>query len=245
MRIVLDFDIDDFLELPLDYNNIIQGVLYSNISEDLGNYLHEKGYFSDSRSFKMFTFSNVIGQYKIQQHTKTIRFYKTFKLIVSSPIERFIQELGTSLARNPFITINRQTVHVNSIGVQFLTDVKSYGVIKMISPMVAYSTLSKHDGKKITHYFSPFEKEFSDLVLENILKKYRAFYKSEPNGTIRLETENVNKKNEKIIMYKDTVIKGWTGIYRVSGNQELIKLAYYAGLGSKNSQGFGSFEFCK
>ncbi|RKX92249.1 MAG: CRISPR-associated endoribonuclease Cas6, partial [Spirochaetes bacterium] len=39
-----------------------------------------------------------------------------------------------------------------------------------------------------------------------------------------------------------TIIKGWTGTFVLNGNRKILKLAYYTGLGSKNSQGFGMFE---
>jgi len=43
-------------------------------------------------------------------------------------------------------------------------------------------------------------------------------------------------------MYKNFLIKGWMGTFRLQGLKKALKLAYDAGLGSKNSQGFGMFE---
>ncbi|NSW80643.1 MAG: CRISPR-associated endoribonuclease Cas6, partial [Chthonomonadetes bacterium] len=50
---------------------------------------------------------------------------------------------------------------------------------------------------------------------------------------------HVNKRNEHIVFYKDTVIKAWSGVYEVSLPEPLFRMAMDAGLGSKNSQGFG------
>ncbi|MDN5332516.1 MAG: CRISPR-associated endoribonuclease Cas6 [Tepidanaerobacteraceae bacterium] len=44
------------------------------------------------------------------------------------------------------------------------------------------------------------------------------------------------------VIYKDVIIKGWMGVYILKGDPVLLKIAYDAGLGSKNSQGFGCFE---
>jgi len=44
------------------------------------------------------------------------------------------------------------------------------------------------------------------------------------------------------VKYKGTVIKGWMGIYRLKGAVSLLKMALDAGLGAKNSQGFGCVE---
>jgi CRISPR-associated endoribonuclease Cas6 len=38
------------------------------------------------------------------------------------------------------------------------------------------------------------------------------------------------------------VIKGWTGLYEVKLPEPYFRLAYDAGLGSKNAQGFGMVE---
>jgi CRISPR-associated endoribonuclease Cas6 len=50
------------------------------------------------------------------------------------------------------------------------------------------------------------------------------------------------KYNERIVYFKHTVIKGYTGIYRLTGSPELIKVTYDAGLGAKSSEGFGMWE---
>lgn len=42
--------------------------------------------------------------------------------------------------------------------------------------------------------------------------------------------------------YRETVIKGWTGIYELDLPEPFFYLAYDAGLGSKNSQGFGMLK---
>lgn len=44
------------------------------------------------------------------------------------------------------------------------------------------------------------------------------------------------------MLFKGTVIKGWTGLYELSLPEPLFQIAYDTGLGSKNSQGFGMVE---
>ena len=50
------------------------------------------------------------------------------------------------------------------------------------------------------------------------------------------------KVKESIILYKDTVVKGWCGVFLMEGHLTLIRCVYDTGLGAKNSQGFGMFE---
>jgi len=41
------------------------------------------------------------------------------------------------------------------------------------------------------------------------------------------------------------LIKGWKGRYILEGDPQLIRFGYDAGLGSRNSQGYGIFEVMK
>lgn len=115
---------------------------------------------------------------------------------------------------------------------------------KAISPISVHKTINIK-AKKKTVYFSPFEKEFENSVKNNLIRKYEAFTQkklSKENFSIIPAT--VESKDSKIFIYeKDKqrpfVIKGWTGIYKIEGESELIKFAYRSGLGARNSQGFG------
>ncbi len=48
--------------------------------------------------------------------------------------------------------------------------------------------------------------------------------------------------DQKILNFKGTVIKGWTGLYEVNLPEPYFRLAYDAGFGAKNAQGFGMVE---
>ncbi|MBC7262393.1 MAG: CRISPR-associated endoribonuclease Cas6, partial [Chloroflexi bacterium] len=50
---------------------------------------------------------------------------------------------------------------------------------------------------------------------------------------------------EAIVLFKGTVIKGWTGLYELNLPEPYFSLAYDAGLGAKNPQGFGMVEVVK
>jgi CRISPR-associated endoribonuclease Cas6 len=50
------------------------------------------------------------------------------------------------------------------------------------------------------------------------------------------------KVREKILRYKENIVRGWSGLFVLSDNPVLMKFIYDAGLGSKNPQGFGMVE---
>ncbi|HLI46751.1 MAG TPA: CRISPR-associated endoribonuclease Cas6 [Geobacterales bacterium] len=242
MRLLIELNSERDLIIPIHYNYHIQSFLYNSISPKLAEILHNYGFPIEKRRFKLFTFSRILGEYQINKDEEKIVFSSPFRFIVSSVMKEFIEEIAEELIRRESVEILSQRVSLNSVEVSDLSINRDRLKIKMLSPITIYSTLSRADGRKKTYYYTPFEKEFSQLISENARKKFRAFYEKEPDGEIHLTPLNVNMSNQKIISYKNTVIKGWMGIYELSGDTKLMKLVYDAGLGGKNSQGFGCFE---
>jgi hypothetical protein len=54
-----------------------------------------------------------------------------------------------------------------------------------------------------------------------------------------VKPRKVGKTDQQILNFKGFWIKGWTGLYEAKLPDPYFRLAYDAGLGSKNSQGFG------
>lgn len=229
------------LILPIHYNHIIQSFIYKHISAKLANWLHSEGYTVGKRRFTLFTFSRLLG--KFQFKLDNIEFYPPIKLKISSPVNTFIQEFVETIMRSNSIKLAQNKLQIVSVEVEPQPKLKKKLTIRMLSPVTIYSTLSKADGAKKTYYYSPFEDEFKELIEQNIKKKYQALYQRESTAlSLRIFPKNVDRNAEKIINYKGTIIKGWMGTYTLMGSEKLILLAYDAGLGGKNAQGFGMFE---
>jgi len=85
-------------------------------------------------------------------------------------------------------------------------------------------------------------------VLDNLKKKVVAFYGEgkypELDGAY-IRPYRVDEKNMAIVKYKGFVIKGWMGLFKLNLPEPYLSLAYNAGLGAKNSQGFGMWEVYK
>jgi len=242
MRLVVELSSEKEFSVPIHYNHYIQGFIYNSISPKLAQILHDYGFPLEKRKFKLFTFSRILGKYNANSSDGVIAFSSPFKIIISSVMKQFIQEIGEELLRKETLRIASNVVSVISVEVSDFPIDQSKIRIKMLSPVTIYSTLSSSNGRKKTYYYNPFEREFSQLLSGNAKKKLKAFYNKDSRGGIQLSGQNLSNKNEKIISYKGTVIKGWMGVYELSGDPELIKIVYDTGLGSKNSQGFGCFE---
>ncbi len=54
-----------------------------------------------------------------------------------------------------------------------------------------------------------------------------------------VKPRKVGKMDQQILNFKGFWITGWTGLYEVNLPEPYFRLAYDAGFGSKNAQGFG------
>lgn len=242
MRIAIEFEGEN-LSFPLEYNYIIQGFIYRNIAKSLASFLHNKGFVTKGRSFKLFTFSRLLGKYKI--NTDRIEFEERVKFWIASPVDNLIESFASNLARKPEVFLGDERFYVTSIEVKQKPSCNNAEIF-MLSPVTVYSTLLKPEGGKKTYYYNPKEEEFGRLINENMRKKYTAFHGKEVDDLgIDITPVRVRASDEKIVRYKGFIIKGWMGRYRIKGDEELISLAYDTGLGAKNSQGFGMFEINK
>ena len=255
MRIKFTFDLPEGkIELPIHYNHIVQAMIYANISDTLADFIHNEGFRFEKRTFKLFTFSRLMGKHRVRKahqnknkafSSTTITYDSPLSFYLSSPYEDILQEFANRTVAGTSIRMGRHDIFIASVRVLFPPAVNESALkIKMLSPMAVRSTLYDKTGARKTYYYSPLEKEFPELISRNILKKYYSFngcYPEDREFVIRpflfAENKNLRKMN-----YKGFVIKAYDGIYELSGSKELIGFAYDCGLGERNSQGCGMFE---
>lgn len=244
MRISLTFNADKDIILPIQYNHLLQGFLYNSLSnKDYGHFLHQVGYEINNKVFRLFTFSRILGRFRINHASEKISFQPPVYIIVSSPLEQFITDLAETLIKSDTLFLGQNILEIASISVHRDISFADTMQIKMLSPMVAYSTVMI-DGKKRTEYSSPWTSRFTEIARQNLLSKYQILYRELPQNQEFKVIPNGNQKHKfKIVAnYKGTIIEGYNGIYWLKGNPELIRVAYETGLGSKNAQGFGCWE---
>ena len=244
MRISVNLEAEQDIELPVQYNHILQGFLYNNLTDkDYREFLHHTGYREGNKVFKLFTYSRLLGRFKLDQQSGRISFKSPVEIVISSAVEQFLTDLAETLIKSDSKLLGKNRVEVKSISVhrdiEFTQEIK----IKMLSPVVAYTTLQNED-IKYTYYLSPWKSQFADIARNNLLSKCEIIHGFKPeNQELKIiPNGNQEKKFEKTLNYKGTIIKGYNGIYWLKGSPELIKIAYDTGLGSKNSQGFGCWE---
>lgn len=230
------------MTLPLRYNHIIQGFIYENISESLASWLHDQGESFNRRRFKLFTFSRLLGRYKISDGN--ILFKGPLELHISSVHEKILKSLANHLLRGEWLRFGRGYCKLEGIEVQNPVFDNTRIKVRALSPIVIYSTLEKGDGRKKTYYYSPYENDWKEQILFNLERKANALGWNWclDHTDHFVKPLKVSNRDLKIIEYKGTIIKGWMGLYELELPKAFLNLAYDAGLGSKNSQGFGCID---
>lgn len=252
MRIKLTYEKIDSsdISIPAHYNYDLQGLIYRTFSEQIGTKLHEEGYLFGNRKFKLFHYSRILEYGKFIKRTETqkyLQYGSTISFYFSSPIDGISEDLGEQAFRKREFQFYNQKLFLSCLEVETPPRIEGNMLIKMLSPMTVYSTLEKPDGGKITHYYHPQDQEFSNSALENARKKYQLIHeKPAEHLSFSLTPQYVSfKQNHSVIFFKDIPVEAWSGIYKISGDPELIQVTYESGLGSKNSAGFGMWELWK
>jgi CRISPR-associated endoribonuclease Cas6 len=181
------------------------------------------------------------GRFEINKEKGSIRFLDEISMTISSPVSEFCNSVANGMLTKRWLDFGGNRVEAkNMIVRQHMVD-KQQVRIKSLSPIVVYSTLLRPDGRKYTCYFQPGEPDYNRLISGNLRKKYEAYYNEEAPAE-DVKVEKLGQLNMHVMNYKKTVIKGYSGKLLLTGPSGLLQMAIDAGLGSKNSQGFGCVE---
>lgn len=224
--------------LPFQYSNILQAIVLSMLEDDVyRKFVHDEGFQYEKRSFKLYTYSRLIGRAKVNRTSKTFNFGEHCTLYLASMDEKFLSNIlnGFLEAGRTISFGGNKAMIENMEGIQC---VDKNEIFTTLSPITTYSTLYDKEGGKHIYYYNPFEKEFSKNITENLKKKYYSFYNKMPENDF-FEIFPGDKVKECALVYKGKLVKGWTGDFICHGSDEMMEVALSAGVGSRNSQGFG------
>ncbi len=242
MQLKLSFSLNKPLSLPLGHHAALQGFLYHLLGEsaEYADFLHETGYMDGAHSFKLFVFSTLRGRHSIDSNR--IVFYDHIDLEVRSPRNEFCNILMTALQNRSSLELEHQEIELSECTFSKKTISKNCIDIRMLSPLTL-STTYREEEKKKTRYLSPADEDFLNALRHNTESKYRASFGEDPKTAIDFEILSNDEDDRYITRFNNHIyITGWNGTYRLSGDPDILTFLYDAGLGSRNSQGFGMFE---
>ncbi len=243
MRIKLSLCGEGKFLLKMEYKSSLQAVIYAMLDEKFASWLHNKGFEYEKRSFKLFCFTGFQETYKFIKESQQFLYPQEISFYLSSPVYEILEQTAKNFATSTEINIAGNRLVINSIEIIPDENIETGKIrINAVEPVEVHSTLSKADGTRKTYYYSPKEKEFSDLINANIRKKWFSLYGEESPHNIKIEPVNMKFCKERVQNFKNKTLKGWTGHFWLEGNPEILKFALDTGIGSSNSAGYGFIE---
>lgn len=239
MKFYLTFSCTSPVTLPMSYNHILQAALLAWLQdEEYTAFLHDKGYRKEHRVFKLYSFSELQGNHYLDKKSRKLVFEDTVSICISSYVEEMEEYVKASLEAERPLRLGNVLLPVEKAYI--VEDVLEDCIVQAISPITIHSTYELPTGTKKTYYYEPGEKDFSRMLCDNLVRKYKTVYDREPvNPFFTLEPLKDGSVKKRVVRYRNTVIIGWVGRFRMSGSKELLKLALLAGVGARNSMGFG------
>ncbi len=243
--------------LPINYMYPLSAVVYkifSSGSEEVAKWLHEEG-FKDStgKNLKLFNFAQLsFEKYQIQQDS--IRCFGNCSFIMSSPIEtELIETFVQGIFRQQEISIGNRTYssefRIKEVEIQKPIEFTSECIFRTITP-ITVSTMIELHGKPSIYYYRPNENGFTEAIRNNLIKKYNMVYGREYDGILEISLPDMENSKSKLIHIKEgtkeeTKVKGFLCELDIVAEPDMMKVAYYCGLGEKNSMGFGMIKVRK
>lgn len=247
MRLKIELISNQKVKLPVGYNAYIQALVYNFLDKADSKWLHDEGYKFENRQFRLFTFSSILERGDYIREKKLFIFPENISFYISSPLEWVLEQIAKNFIKSTKVRIGSNDLIISSIDVMKPVKFTNSSIkVRAITPIEVHSTIVKPDGKKLTYYYSPFEKEFNNLINENSKKKWKSLFRKDCEYNISIYPHFRGSGYERIVYFgtgdNKTIIKGWKGYFEVSGEIEILQFIYDAGLGSRNSQGFGMVE---
>ena len=252
MRIKITCDIGESLRLPINYNYFLTGVIYQFLKEsdpEYAHFLHQDGYELENRRFKLFTFSQLMAKRR-EIRGDQIHFRSPLTWHVSSSQEPFLQNFAASLMGAGILQIQRQRLQVRDVEVLRQPRFGPQMTFRCLSP-VTMSTVREQADKLVTHYCLPDDPQFSELVRQNLIRKYEVVHQQPPTEksfAMTFDQAYIDKRKgdvTRLVDFKGTKIRSIMSPFHVIGAPELIRIGYECGFGDKNSMGFGMVEILR
>ena len=251
MRIEITCNIGEGIRLPINYNYFLTGVIYQFLREsdpEYAHFLHQDGYEVENRRFKLFTFSQLMAKRRIRGDQ--IHFRSPLTWYVSSPQEPFLENFAAALMGAGILQIERHRLQVQDVEVLRQPRFGPQMTFRCLSP-ITMSTKRERTDKLVTHYCLPGDPQLSELVQQNLIRKYEAVYRRSPaekSFAMTFDQAYIDKNEGRVtrlVDFKGTKIRGILSPFHVIGSPELIHVGYECGFGDKNSMGFGMVEILR
>jgi len=241
MRLRLLLEARETITIPWDYRTTLTNTIYNTLmvaDPGYGNWLHDKGFQWGKRVYRLFVYSDLIPTHKtLSRDGLTDVRWMIWQ--IGSPDQRFIKNFVEGLKRQGMLLKLFDTVvevvDLVQIEPPRLTSGLVFHTISPIAVSIGNPNRSKHP-----IYLHPDQPEFIEALEKNLIAKWEAFHQKPWNEAyFGIRVWNPKRKLVRVFNIK---VLAWHLHLQIWGSNEVIRFAYDAGLGIKNSQGFGMIE---
>lgn len=229
------------IDLPIAYHHIQQGMIYRSLvsDEEFASCLHDHGYSTQQRKYKLFTYSPFSGIYTIQN--KRIVFQDKLSMEIRSIDPYMIHQLEQRLSLGSPLLIAQNSVVIAQNSVTDMQIKQADINVQTIAPVVVYHTFENGH----THFFSPDEPEFIRGIIQNARRKWYCMHGQDVPFDLHVQLLPGTRQRKVPTTFKGTFITGWHCTLHLSGQPEVLDMLYQTGLGAKSSQGFGMLRMLR
>ncbi len=260
MRLKLKLEVDKTHNLlPLNYQYPISAWIYNVLGRadpKYADWLHIHGHKIDNKHFKLFTFSQLFpGKYERLNDRLKILNTESF-LYISFHIDKSLENFIIGLFQNQEIHIadqkSKAIFNIRTIEILPVPELSKDTLFGCLSPICLSKTVI-YNHKKSSQYLSPHDPEYQDYFFNNLVFKYLAAHPDDGKMKEKFKydkligIEFLSTPQSRLITIKEgreeeTKIRGFSFQFRIQAPEKLIQFGYEAGLGEKNSLGFGCVD---
>ena len=235
MRLSLNFDLENE-HLPIQYRECVLSFIKLSLSEYDMEYF-KKFYNNKDNIIKPYTFSVFFKSPEFKENEIIINNKKLdINLSIADYEASIILYNAFNQQKNKKFSLNRNSWTLKNISMLMEKKISSNEIIiKFMSPLVVRSRQNQKD-----FYYSFEHKEFLDIIKINI--KEQLSITNFPENIVDTFSLEPIKAKKVIVKFYEKKMETSVGIFKMSGDKELLKYLYEAGLGSRHSAGFGMFE---
>ena len=235
MRFKLNLDLENEF-LPIQYRKSVISFIKLSLLEYNEQY-YKKYYNNKDTIIKPYTFAIFFRNPKFKDE-KIIIEDKRIELNIS------IAEYETSIIlynafnhqKNKKFSLDKNSWTLKNINMSLEKKLETEEITtKFMSPLVVRSRVEGKD-----YYYSYNNNKFKDILKINISQQLKIT--DIPEELVETFDIVAIQPKKVIVKFYEKKIETSTGIFKISGNKQLLKYLYDAGMGSKRSSGFGMFQ---
>lgn len=166
---------------------------------------------------------------------------------IASPDLHFVQALVNGI-HGEVLELGKETGYgVQTVELQPVPSFTDGRIIfRTMSPVVAPWVENPHEKGKLRQrktFLEPKDLRFKQVLEKNLDRKYRLIYNRPLSSGVEVFIDpGYTDMKSKLVRFRGGAIRAYTLQVCLEAPSEVLNLAYQAGLGSYNSQGFGMIE---